>query len=167
MASERQIMANRRNAQQSTGPKTALGRKQSSNNAYQHGLSLPLCKVEWRKELEALSRSYAADASDPVTLDLAERAAEAQVDLTRVRNVKTTMLKRALMKAQGERYTLPELLDSSGSLRIGKEEEQHYVDSIRHILPELIKINRYEKRAASRRDSTIRELVSIKTPDEK
>jgi len=42
MASERQILANRRNAQKSTGPKTALGKKRSSKNAYNHGLSLPI-----------------------------------------------------------------------------------------------------------------------------
>ena len=160
MASERQILANRRNAQQSTGPATALGRKRSSKNAYSHGLSLPVCKVEWRKELEELTRLFAADASNPDILELAERAAEAQVDLTRVGHVKARMLKRASIKAQEACHARPELSDLSGPLREG--EEQQFVDAVRHILPELIKINRYEKRAASRRDRALNELASMK-----
>jgi hypothetical protein len=42
MATERQLRANRENAKQSTGPKTAGGRARSSRNALSHGLSLPL-----------------------------------------------------------------------------------------------------------------------------
>lgn len=41
MASEKQIAANRRNAQRSTGPRTAAGKSVSSRNAFRHGLSLP------------------------------------------------------------------------------------------------------------------------------
>lgn len=39
MATEKQIAANRANALRSTGPKTAAGRKRSSQNAFKHGLS--------------------------------------------------------------------------------------------------------------------------------
>lgn len=39
MTSDRQIDANRRNAQASTGPKTPDGKMRSSQNAYRHGLS--------------------------------------------------------------------------------------------------------------------------------
>jgi hypothetical protein len=42
MASEKQIAANRANAQRSTGPRTAVGKMRSSQNAYRHGLSGPL-----------------------------------------------------------------------------------------------------------------------------
>jgi hypothetical protein len=42
MATEKQIAANRANAQKSTGPKTAAGKLTSSRNAYRHGLSSPL-----------------------------------------------------------------------------------------------------------------------------
>ena len=56
MASKRQILANRRNAQKSTGPTTVSGKKRSSKNAYNHGLSLPIRKVASQKQLEELSR---------------------------------------------------------------------------------------------------------------
>jgi hypothetical protein len=39
MATEKQVAANRANARRSTGPKTEAGKRKSSQNAYQHGLS--------------------------------------------------------------------------------------------------------------------------------
>ena len=168
MASKRQILANRRNAQKSTGPTTVSGKKRSSKNAYSHGLSLPMCKVGSQKQLEELSRLFAGDASDAKILGLAERAADAQADLERVRKVKTAMLERALMKTQVGNRAQPELLDFSRPLLIGKgEEEEAFVNAVRHILPELTKIDRYEKRAASRRDRAIHELASMKTANKK
>jgi hypothetical protein len=163
VASERQILANRRNAQKSTGPKTALGKKRSSKNAYNHGLSLPMRNVGSQKQLEELARLSAGDASDPKILVLAERAADAQADLMRARNVKTAMLERALMQTRN--LAQAELLDSSRPLLEG--EEQPFVNAVQHILPELTKINRYEKRAASRRDRAIHELASMKTANKK
>ena len=38
MSSEKQILANRRNAQKSTGPQTIKGKTASRNNAFKHGL---------------------------------------------------------------------------------------------------------------------------------
>ncbi len=39
MVSEKQLAANRRNAQKSTGPRTAEGKTRVSMNAMKHGLS--------------------------------------------------------------------------------------------------------------------------------
>lgn len=168
MASERKILANRRNAQKSTGPKTALGKKRSSKNAFKHGLSLPMCNVGSQKQLEELSQLFAGDASDATILGLVERAADAQADLARVRKIKTAMLERALMQTQGENAAQTELPDSSRPLLTGeRDEEQVIVSAVCRILPELTKIDRYEKRAASRRDRAIHELASLKTANKK
>jgi ATP-dependent Zn protease len=167
MASERQIAANRRNAKKSTGPTTALGKKRSSKNAYTHGLSLPVRNAGSQKQIEELSQLFAGDASDARFLGLAETAADAQADLERVRQVKTAMLERAMMQTQGGNLAPPELLGSSGPLLIEEEGEQSFVNAVRHILPDLIKINRYEKRAESRRNRAFHELVSMKTANEK
>lgn len=162
MASERRIAANRRNAQKSTGPKTALGKKRSSQNAYAHGLSLPVRNAGSQKQIEELAHLFAADASDARFLGLAETAAEAQADLERVRKVKTAMIERALVQTQGGNRAPSELLDSSGPMLAGEEEgERSFVDAVRNILPDLTKINRYEKRAASRRDRAIHALASF------
>jgi hypothetical protein len=145
-----------------------LGKKRSSQNAYTHGLSLPVRNAGSQKQIEEFSHLFAGDASDPRFLGLAETAADAQADLERVRQVKTAMLERAMMQTQGGNRAPPELLDSSGPLLIKEEEgEQSFVNAVRHILPDLIKINRYEKRAASRRDRAFHELVSMKTASEK
>jgi hypothetical protein len=194
MASERQIAANRRNAQKSTGPKTGSGKKRSSKSAYRHGLSLPMSNVGSEAQLKDLSRQFAGDASDAKILALAERAADAQLDLVRVRKAKTAMIERALMlgaagarshpelkelghrivqngwrrKTQGVSLPQPELLDSATPLPGGNEEEERrFVNGVRHILPELTKICRYEKRAAGRRDRAIHEIASIKTANKK
>src|SRR5205823_6356062 len=52
MASEKQIEANRRNAQLSTGPTTPAGKAVVSQNAFQHGLRSS--KVIWAGEEETL-----------------------------------------------------------------------------------------------------------------
>ena len=50
MTTKRQILANRRNAKRSTGPKTAEGKRRCSQNAISHGL---------------LSRETLLDGEDP------------------------------------------------------------------------------------------------------
>ena len=47
MTSFRQIEANRRNAQSSTGPKTETGKQRSRSNAVRHGLASQTQKI-WR-----------------------------------------------------------------------------------------------------------------------
>jgi hypothetical protein len=46
MATERQIAANKRNAQKSTGPTTEIGRANSSRNALKHGLTAEQVTIE-------------------------------------------------------------------------------------------------------------------------
>jgi len=71
-------------------------------------------------------------------------------------------------KTQGVSLPQPELLDSSTPLPAGNEEEQQrFVNAVRHILPELTKTCRYEKRAATRRDRAIRTMVSLTTANKK
>ena len=60
MTSERKIRANRANARASTGPKTAEGRARSIRNAHRHGLSLPvLADPASSQEVEELAREIA------------------------------------------------------------------------------------------------------------
>jgi hypothetical protein len=195
MVSERQIAANRHNAQKSTGPKSQSGKNRSSKNAFRHGLSLPVSKLGSEAQFEYLSHQFAGDTSDTNILALAEKAADAQLDLARVRKAQTAMIERAVMlSASGARYHQPELeefrhritqngwrqetlkvavpqpemLDSSKPLPEGNEEgERRFVDAVRPILSELIKLYRYEKRAATRRDRAISEIVLIKTAKKK
>ena len=62
MATDKQIAANRANAQKSTGPKTAPGRWKSSRNAFRHGLSLPLqLDIKTSAKADAIGRALARD----------------------------------------------------------------------------------------------------------
>ena len=181
MASERQIAANRRNAQKSTGPKSKSGKKLSSMNALRHGLSVPMSTEGSEAQLKKLMRQFAPGASGENGLVLAERAAGAHLELARVRWVENAMIERALTlyacdarpcdrDLEEARYRLsrnwkqaikggglPELklLDRKPSPGGEAEEEQRFLNSVGSILPELIRIGRYEKRAAGRRNRAI------------
>jgi hypothetical protein len=183
MASARQIAANRRNAQKSTGPKSESGKKRSSKNAYRHGLSVPMSTVESEAQLKDLARQFAGDAADGRILALAERAAEAQLDLAQVRKAPTAMIERALMldehrhrigqtdwpgAMRGESLPQSKMFYPATPPPGGKEEEERrFAEAVRRILPDLTKICRYEKRAAGRRDRSIRKIVFLKTANKK
>ncbi|MGW8788689.1 hypothetical protein, partial [Heyndrickxia sporothermodurans] len=55
MTSERTTQANRRNAQASTGPRSAVGKARSGQNARKHGLSTVDPTPEMEAEIEALA----------------------------------------------------------------------------------------------------------------
>jgi hypothetical protein len=150
MASERQIAANRRNAQKSVGPRSESGKARSSRNAHRHGLAVPVSTVGLEAQLNDLARRFAEDSDDAKVLAQAEIAAYAQLDLERVRKVKATMLERAQLV--GPSIPLPE----------GDEEDRRFAEAIRHILPELTKICRYEKRATGKRDRAVGKITKIR-----
>jgi hypothetical protein len=63
MTSFRQIEANRRNAQSSTGPKTEIGKQRSRGNAVRHGLTAEtvIATVEDAEEYQAFEAAIIAD----------------------------------------------------------------------------------------------------------
>src|SRR5215469_3475940 len=86
MTSAKKIRTNRENAHASTGPKTARGRAHATQNAFRHGLSLPVhCDPTYSGEIEALVREIAGVQADVEIQELARGIAEAQIDLRRVR----------------------------------------------------------------------------------
>ena len=93
MTSERQIAANRANAQKSTGPTTAAGRLKSSRNAYRHGLSLPLhLDITASAKADAIARALAHDQADHETLVAAAEVARAQLELLRIRAARAELM---------------------------------------------------------------------------
>ena len=93
MATERQIAANRANAQRSTGPKTAAGKLRSSRNAFRHGLSLPLrLDTEASAKADAIARVLAPDVASEDQLMAANEVAQAQLELLRIRAVRAELM---------------------------------------------------------------------------
>ena len=92
LASERQIAANRRNAAKSTGPRSGAGKNRVSKNAYRHGLSLNLASAAYTKQVEDLAGKIAGGSTDTIVLEHARIAAEAELELRRVRRVKLALI---------------------------------------------------------------------------
>jgi hypothetical protein len=184
MASERQIAANRRNAQKSTGPHSRAGKKRASGNAYRHGLSINLSGAAFANQAEELARKIAGRTTDTIALEHARTAAEAQLELGRVRSVKLALIERVSAFGSLETPTrfrsindelrwirdtwkanqkgispppMPELNDPAATMP--QQEPYRSSEAIRRLLPELIKLDRYEGRAVSRRDRAIRALA--------
>jgi hypothetical protein len=89
MTSQCKRSANRANAQASTGPKTKGGKARSARNAFRHGLSLPVSSDPLlTREITNLAREIAGRNSSPRRIELAHAAAEAHIDLMRVRKAR-------------------------------------------------------------------------------
>lgn len=183
--SKRQIAANRRNAGKSTGPRSGAGKKRASKNAYSHGLTLMLSSAAFAKQVEELARKIAGRTTDPIILEHARAAAEAELELGRIRRVRLALIERTsalgslkapkrfssvkeetrwlkqmgiwLMENRGNEPSLPEIEDPSATLP--SQEPQRSSEAMRRILPDLIKLNRYESRAVARRDRAIHEII--------
>ncbi len=91
MTSPAKILANRRNAQRSTGPRTVEGRARSARNAFQHGLSRPL-PVDDRlaAQIESLADEYVALTGGP--REMARAAAKERFGLLRIQQARVATL---------------------------------------------------------------------------
>jgi hypothetical protein len=97
MTSDRKIKANRDNARVSTGPRSAHGRVRSAKNAFRHGLSLPVWSDQGlNEEVQALAREIAGPRARPHIEILAYRVAEAEIDIRRVRHLRHQFLSEKL-----------------------------------------------------------------------
>jgi hypothetical protein len=104
MASEKQIAANRRNARNSTGPKTIAGKKRASRNALRHGLASQRTS---EAGVEQLARQIADDSENRIVLEFARSAAAAELELAQVRQVRADLI--ALASSFGNLELLEEL----------------------------------------------------------
>ena len=176
MISARKLRANRANSRRSTGPKTSAGRATAARNSRRHGLAIPIpSDPALSAEVDAMAQMIAGNDS-PELIEAARRIAEAEVDVIRVRRARRELLSQTLSASRGRpigprrlRQRL-ELLDravrittkgrmlptelSDALIRMEAEEERS------KMLPffghEFAIIDRYERRALSRRKFTIR-----------
>jgi hypothetical protein len=141
VASERQIVANRLNARGSTGPRSHAGKRRASRNAYRRGLALSVYANERiAKQIDDMARRFVGDVEDGVCLQLARTVAEGQLTVARVRQAKA-------------------LIESVRASSPSTNEPESSMEAIRRALPDLVKLDRYERRAISRRDTAFLKLV--------
>jgi hypothetical protein len=171
MPTDRQIAANRRNARRSTGPRSAAGRKRSSRNSLRHGLAAGMTAIAERiKHIERLARKIAGAGADVVVmLGNARTVAQAAFELAQIRRTKIALISRVMVFGELEP---PDALPSSAEIKrflkgltrgemivpqrvegpaMPITETERSAEAIRRALPELIKLDRYKRRAAVRR----------------
>jgi hypothetical protein len=181
VASEKQIAANRRNASRSTGPRSRGGKQRAGRNAHHHGLSVPMgTSAALASELDTRARKIVRDAKrnpeDIIAFAHACAAADAELDLARVRRARLAVIERVRAFGAAER---PEPLRTVAEARrilnafdrgtlivpvdpmetMPAQEPDRTAEAVRRALPDLLKLDRYERRASARRDRAVQNLV--------
>jgi hypothetical protein len=155
LTSDRKIKANRTNARASTGPQTARGRDRALRNAFRHGLSLPVCSnPALSEEVETLAREIAGPDANAETQDLARQVAEAQVDLRRVRYARHKLLSEGSLLRKKNAPELP--VEDFAAFLKSTPQGPHKFAILSQEAKQLLAMDRYERRALSRRKSAIR-----------
>jgi hypothetical protein len=148
MASDSKIAANRRNSRRSAGPRTVTGKLTVSRNALRHGLAAATLRDSGiATEVDRLATAIAGENADAVHREQALIIAESELSLLRVRAVRTNILEQMLAtegSSRGDRANavLPGVIGGA------------YLDQLR-------RLERYERRAFSRRQGAIRNLLDV------
>ncbi|HYC18048.1 MAG TPA: hypothetical protein VEC94_12650 [Pseudolabrys sp.] len=147
MTSARKISANRANAEASTGPKGARGKSKASQNARYHGLSVSIsADSAYDAKREILAGEIAGQSANYEMLELAHHCATACVDLMRIRRVRLELFGMNLPLGEME------------VLKTDPSRAGEFVAKLYELTKELELIDRYERRALSRRKFAIRKL---------
>jgi len=131
MTSERKIAANRKNAKKSTGPRSEAGRAASRQNARRHGLATGIgSDPAFRDDIEILAKLLAGGREN--FGEFAREAAEAHLDLTRIRRIRAGL------------YARMRFFDAAST------------EDLMALAEQFARLERYERRAFSRRKRALR-----------
>ena len=133
MSSDRKITANRNNAKKSTGPRSKAGREASRRNARRYGLAIDIgADPAFHEYIEKLATVLSLSSGAQKVSEHARQAAEAELDLTRIRKIRAWLFETLYFADTAAPDGMTELNDA------------------------LAKLERYERRAFSRRKRALR-----------
>jgi hypothetical protein len=133
MTSPRQVKANRRNAQASTGPVSKSGKQKASQNALKHGLGVPANRQAATAKLVLDLMTTLMNLGEACLLASdALELAQAEVDILRARQARSFVMDQLLSRPP--------------------------TDTSRDLGQQLARLDRYERRALSRRKALIRTI---------
>jgi hypothetical protein len=164
MMTARKIRANRQNARASTGPKSAAGKGRSSSNARRHGLAVPIWSdPALTADAAALAKHIAGtNASQQVTAH-ARQVADAQIEVVRVRRWRHDLMDQRLSDLQlVDPNHVPACGLALAELRRDPEAPLKKALTLSELSPQLKSLDRYERRAVSRRNRAIQSLDTVR-----
>lgn len=142
MPSDRQVTANRKNAQKSTGPRSKEGREVSRRNALHLGLAISIrTDPAVCDDIEKLANVLSSSDENQNPRESVRVAAEAQFELLRIRKTRAWLFE---------------------TLYFGKPATS---DSLAKLNDELAKLERYERRAFSKRRRALRLMWRPRHPE--
>jgi hypothetical protein len=169
MTSTKKITANRANARKSTGPRTLRGKASASRNALRHGLAtIQLPELEVSSRIKRIAKKIVGDNAGPAQYEQAVIIAESEIMLLNVRAASVAIVK--LHGSAGPTAIDPVnsiVAELGGGAKVVSEKgmPNHSFDDLdatRRALPELMKLERYERRAMARRRRAIRRLMVLR-----
>ena len=145
MTSARKIESNRANSKRSTGPKSASGKFRAAQNARRHGLSVPVeADRLLAEQVKSFAQEIAIEMSAAELTTLAFHIAEAEIDLLRIHQMLSAILRDS--HSDNDRL-LPDRLTDKSQKFAGRRADR---------TKELMLMDRYRRRALSRRKFAIR-----------
>jgi hypothetical protein len=159
MTTARTVRANRQNARASTGPKSATGKARSSANARRHRLAVPIWSdPALTVDVAALAKHIAGAHPSPQVMAHAQQVADAQIEVVRVRHWRLDLLQQRLAPVPLED---PDD-DPACELRRDVEVALKKASILSDLSPQLQLLDRYERRAVSRRNRAVQSLTAVR-----